>query len=258
MKRLLTILLFLGAVLFACEIRAQHTLGVTGGYGSATGRLYPAQENRMIWGNYTAGLSWRFYGSQRFVDGFGIDLEFLQRGFSVALNASSAETKKDYLWYTRRVNSLILPIIWQPHFYIRKRVRVFFDLSAYFSYNISSTYDNRFSADRGTYHFKPSRDNRWGYGLAGGGGLAVLVGQAEFSLRARYYFGYSDLLRNANKYKNQAIDGQENPLSTPSRSPIDNLTFTVGVAFRFNKGGFTEWENRPVKRERKEERFDYK
>ena len=39
-----------------------------------------------------------------------------------------------------------------------------------------------------------------GYGLAGGGGVAVLVKQLEFSVRVRYYFGYSDLLRNHNKY----------------------------------------------------------
>lgn len=36
--------------------------------------------------------------------------------------------------------------------------------------------------------FKVVRDNRWGYGLAGGGGVAVLVKQLEFSVRVRYYF----------------------------------------------------------------------
>lgn len=261
MKRLIAICLLLVAVLSASEVRAQHTLGVTGGGGFALGRFFPAEETRMIWGNYTAGLSWRFYGPQRFAGGFGVDLEFLQRGFSFAPNADFVEGKKDYLWYTRRVNSVVLPIVWQPHVYIKHRVRIFADLSVFFSYNISSTYVDEYLGGRGDYNFKLSRDNRWGYGLAGGGGIAVLVGRVELSARARYYFGYSDLLRNGNKYPKSAneIDGPENPFdSTPQRSPIDNLTFTVGVGFRFNKGGFTEWENRPLKRERKKERFDYK
>ena len=48
-----------------------------------------------MWGIYTAGLTWRYYGTQRFVGGFGIDLEFLQQGFSFATNASLVEEPKE-------------------------------------------------------------------------------------------------------------------------------------------------------------------
>ena len=83
--------------------------------------------------------------------------------------------------------------------------------------------------------------------------------QLEFSVRVRYYFGYSDLLRNHNKYAGNTTDGYENPFyTTPQRSPLDNLTFSIGVSYRFNKSGFTEWNNRPPKRDKNKEVFNYK
>lgn len=265
------ICLLVGAVLCGGKAAAQHTLGVTGGYGFGSARFYPDQETRSVWGCYTAGVSWRYYGPQRFVGGFGLDLEFLQRGFSMATNATGNVKPEDYKWYTRRVNSLMLPIVWQPHIYLFKnRMRVYLEAAAYFSYNISSTFVNEEkrpaenSSDpsvhwRGEYGFKLARDNRWGYGLAGGGGIAVLVKQLEFSVRVRYYFGYSDLLRNHNKYAGNTTDGYENPFyTTPQRSPLDNLTFSIGVSYRFNKSGFTEWNNRPPKRDKNKEVFNYK
>lgn len=58
-----------------------------------------------------------------------------------------------------------------------------------------------------------------GYGLAGGGGVAVLVKQLEFSVRVRYYFGYSDLLRNHNKYAGNTTDGYEIHSILPPSDP---------------------------------------
>lgn len=263
------ICLFLGAVLCGGTAAAQHTLGVTGGYGYGNARFYPDQETRAVWGCYTAGVTWRYYGPQRFVGGFGIDFEYLQRGFSFLQNPTEEDPAK-YQWYTRRVKSLMLPIVWQPHIYLFKnRMRVYLDAAVFFSYNISSTFINEQGSTvspeqskgpwRGEYDFKVVRDNRWGYGLAGGGGVAVLVKQLEFSVRVRYYFGYSDLLRNHNKYAGNTTDCYENPFyTTPQRSPLDNLTFSIGVSYRFNKSGFTEWNNRPPKRDKNKEVFNYK
>ena len=59
MRRLGMICLFLGAVLCGGTAAAQHTLGVTGGYGYGNARFYPDQETRAVWGCYTAGVTWR-------------------------------------------------------------------------------------------------------------------------------------------------------------------------------------------------------
>lgn len=264
MEKRLKYLLLAAALFVAGSAAAQHTLGFTAGYGMATGRLDPQQEMRAMWGSYTAGVTWRYYGTQRFVGGFGIDLEFLQQGFSFATNASMVEEKADYRYYTRHINSLMLPIVWQPHFYmLRNRIRVYLEAAATFSYQLSSTYENEDAkaagqADwQGDYRLKTVRDNRLGYGLAGGGGVALLIRRFEINVRARYYFGLSDVVRNRNKYADNGIDGPENPFwATPMRSPLDNLTISVGLSYRFNREGFSTWKPRP-KREKNREVFKY-
>ena len=93
--------------------------------------------------------------------------------------------------------------------------------------------------------------------MAGGGGIAFLIKQFELNFRVRYYFGYSDIVRNRNKYADNATDGSENPFyATPLRSPLDNLNISIGVSYRFNKEGFETWKPRP-KREKNKEVFKY-
>ena len=263
-RRFKNLLLFAAAVCCWQGVAAQHTLGFTAGYGMASARFDPKQEMKGMWGIYTAGLTWRYYGAQRFVGGFGIDLEFLQQGFSFATNASLVEEPKDFRYYTRHINSVMLPIVWQPHIYmLRHRVRVYLEAAATFSYQLSSDYEDESAkasgmADwKGDYNYKTARDSRWGYGLAGGGGISFLIRRFEINVRARYYFGLSDVVRNRNKYADNGIDGSENPFwTTPMRSPLDNLTISVGLSYRFNKEGFSTWKPRP-KREKNREVFKY-
>lgn len=253
--------------------RAQHVVAVTTGTGMATSRLYPAQEMRPIWGAWQAGVSWRYYSLPRFVGGFGIDLDWMQRGFSYAPYASIYEDKKDYKYYRRNVNTLMLPIVWQPHFYMFKNhLRIYLEAAATFSYNFASSFENRepytfgsqmssgLDVIKGKYHMRAERDNRFGYGLAGGGGIDLLFDQIEVGVRVRYDFGYSDILKNRNKYYDNALDQQqypgENPFwYTPLRSPLDNLTISLRVGFRFNKAGFDEWFYKPSKRNKEVIKF---
>ncbi len=258
MKRFLKITLLTAAALgVTLCASAQHVLSVTGGAGMTSGRFYPKQEMRSQWGALTAGVSWRHYTKERFLGGFGVDVEWMQRGFSFVPYSYLYEDKKQYKYYDREINTIMVPIVWQPHVYLFKRhVRVYIEAAATFCYNFESTFRNDYTGTSGKYHFKSVRDNRFGFGLAGGGGLDVLVGQVEFGVRARYYFGYSDILRNRNKYYDNALDETirkgENPFYlTPLRSPLDNLNIVLRVGFRFKKEGFDEWNNRRKKRDRK-------
>ena len=225
-------------LLAASAARAQHTVGVFGGFGTGTARFYPAQETKSVGGRFSGGFSWRYYSATRFVGCVGVDLEFLQRGFAYAPFASTTENEADYVYYTRKLNSFVVPLVWQPHFYLARR-------------------HLRVEPWRGKYEFKTARDNRWGYGLAGGAGLAVLIGRFEVSAGARYYFGYSDILRNRNKYYDNAVDGAENPFwYTPQRSPMDNLMVRIGVAYRFAPE-FKSWTVKRQKREKMKAGFDF-
>ena len=260
MKRFIKILTlaFALSVAISFESSAQHTLAVTGGTGFATARPYPAQEMKPIWGTYQAGISWRYYSMPRFVACFGIDVELLQRGFSFAPYPYLYENKKDYKYYTRTLNSIVIPIVWQPHAYLfKKHLRVYLEAAPTFSFNFSSKFhnDEKYSIKidgsipapiSGKYEFRPERDNRFSYGLRGGAGFDLIFGQIEFGVRAMYDFGYSDILRNRNKYYDNLLDSElkpgENPFYyTPLRSPLDNLTISVKLGFRIGKEGFKEW-----------------
>ena len=244
---------------------AQHTLTLTGGSGLSTARFYPAEETKWVWGMETVGLSWCFYSDKpRFVGAVGVDLEYLERGFSVgyAYTSSFVDDKevRTYKYYTRNVNSLMLPIVWQPHVYAAKnRIRIFLEAAFVLSFNISSDYsyqDNRFPA--GKYEWKVPRDNRFGYGLSGGAGFALLFGQVEVGFKAKYNFGYSDILKNRNKYYSNSTDGRENPFYySPLRSPMDNISAMITMGWRFNKRGFDSWYVERPKREKRLETFNF-
>lgn len=244
--------------------QAQHTVGVFGGMASATARFFPKQEMKSIWGLGNFGASWRYYSLPRFVGAVGADLELLQRGFSYGYTYRTVLDEKgneqrEYSYYTRQLNSLMMPLVWQPHFYmVNNHVRVYLEAALTFSYNFGGDYSYSDKDESGKYDWRIERDNRWNYGLAGGGGIALLLGRYEVGFRARYYYGYADLLRNRNKYYDNATDGAENPFSyTPLKSPIDNLTFNITLAYRFNPDGFLEWTYKPTHRRGEKREFKF-
>ena len=244
---------------------AQHTLTLTGGTGATTARFYPAEQTKWMWGAETAGISWRYYSDKpRFVGCVGVDLEFVERGFHYGY-AYTSEMKDEveirhYQYYTRNVNSLMLPIVWQPHVYVaNNRMRIFIEAAFVLSYNISSNYsyeNDRFPA--GKYEWKIPRDNRFAYGLSGGAGFALLFGQVEVGIKAKYNFGYSDLMKNRNKYYSNTTDGRENPFYyTPLRSPVDNISAMLTIGWRFNKRGFDAWYVVRPKKEPRMKTFNF-
>lgn len=246
--------------------QAQHTAGVFGGIATGSARFMPVQETKQVFGLTNFGLSWRYYSLPRFVGAVGADIEFLQRGFSYGYTYSTffdenGIEQRDYSYYTRQLNSIMVPLVWQPHIYLAKNhLRLYLEAAITFSYNFGGEYeydDNDFS---GKYDWRLERDNRLNYGLAGGGGFALLFGRYELGFRARYYYGYADLMRNMNKYYDNATDGKENPFRlTPMRSPLDNITFNLTLAYRFNKDGFEEWTYKPKRQKRNREfQFSHK
>ena len=276
MKRICYILALVMAfsVAVVAESSAQHTIAVTGGTGFATARPYPDQVMKPIWGTYQAGISWRYYSMPRFIACFGIDVELLQRGFSFAPYPNKYETKKEYRYYTRKLNSIMIPIVWQPHFYLfKKHLRVYLEAAPTFSFNFASTFynDERHAINidgtveapiSGKYEFRRERDNRFSYGLRGGAGFDLIFGQVEIGVRAMYDFGYSDILKNRTKYYSNNLDSitkpGENPFYyTPLRSPLDNLTISMKIGFRIGKAGFKEWEWKRPNLPRNKEVFKY-
>ncbi len=242
----------------------------------ASMRPFPKYEMKSIFPMTNFGVSWRYYSMPRLVGCVGADLEYMQRGFMYGYHNDSytdedGKEHREYSYYTRTLNTIMLPIVWQPHVYLaRNHIRLYIEGAVTFSYNFGGDYDYEacdgehhkgapYPNIKGKYDWRVERDNRWNYGLAGGGGFALLFGRMEFGVRARYYFGYADLMRNLNKYYDNWIDGDENPFYyTPNRSPLDNLTFNITLAYRFNKDGFDTWNRTRVKnRQVKNKEFNF-
>lgn len=241
MRKVCTYALAIAALLIAgtAGVSAQHYFGIRAGYGGGTSRLYPQTgfENGTVWGLYSGGVSWKYYTAEPYVGGIEVDAMFMQQGFkTVILNNVTAEKESAY---ERYVNTVMVPICWQPHVYMfKQRMRVFLNAGVTFSYVVSSkekniSYVNDTSEER-DYRMKLTRDNRLGYGLVGGGGASWSTGRLEVFAEARYYIGYSDILKNWNKY-------EENPYL---RSPLDGLQLSAGVFWRFGKSGIKSAQGR--------------
>lgn len=210
--------------------RAQHYIGARMGIGSGTARFYPNVEMGSVFGLYSGGVSWKYLSPERIVGGVQVDLMFMQQGYK--------ELEYDYTkdhTYERKINSIMLPIFWQPHAYFaRRRLRAFLNLGVTLSYNISSTYVETLpdgTVYKGDYDMVLSKDNSTGYGLCGGFGVGWLSDRWEVFGEFRYYMGYGDIYRNRNKY--QVPEGEK---KNPLRSPLDGMQFSVGVFYRLGKG----------------------
>lgn len=268
MKKIVNYLTLLVALLLLGHTTssAQNIVSLYGGYGSGGDSIYPEVEGRSVYGLPNIGVSWRNYTAEQNIGCFGIDFEYLQRGFSFTPNTSTLLEDEEALYYTRWINSIVVPIVWQPYVYMfDRRVRVFFEASVTFSYDVSSHYVNEFGENNydeweGKYEYENYRDNHFGYGLAFGGGMSYLVGERfEVMARVRYYLGLSDVVRNRNKYYTNNLDGAENPFTlTPIRSSLTNLIFNVGIGYHFGEKGFKAWKTKRVKTPKMNDGFNYK
>lgn len=223
------------------ELNAQHYFGIRGGYGSGSARLYPERdfENGTVWGLYSGGVSWKYYAPEPFVGGIEVDAIIMQQGYkTLTKDYFSGEPQSGY---ERYVNTFMVPIFWQPHVYMfRQRLRVFLNAGVTFSYVMSSTEKHiKYLTDsqevtENDYNMRLTRDNRFGYGLCGGGGISWAAGRLELFVEARYYIGYSDLLKNWNKN-----EGNEH-----LRSPLDGLQVSAGMFWRVGKDGIRSTQGR--------------
>jgi hypothetical protein len=204
----------------------------------------------MMLGKSTAGFVWKYFSPQQVVGGVSAELEFQQRGYRLFYGTGVLTGTGDYYETMRTVNSITLPVMWQPHLYmINRRVRFFVGLGVTFSYNtglgekLTSTH-YKWNNETKTHTpesttisqtMQTARDVRWGYGWIGGAGLSLLVNRWEMFAEGRYYYGMGDILRTSSKFMFHDDTLYRN--GKVLRSELDNIYISVGVTFRLGKGG---------------------
>lgn len=234
LKGRLSVVCLLLLVAGSYPLRAQHYVGVRGGWGGGNARFEPKEETAMQWGLYSGGISWKFFSDTKFVGAIQADLQYTGKGYV------TREFKDSDISYHRTINSFELPFMWQPHFYFfQRKARFFLNLGVNFSYNLNSEQwwesTELGEYDRMKYPMKLARDCRFGYGLCGGAGISILTGRWDITFESRYSFGYSDILRTTTKYA-----------PNPTRSPLDNINFSLGVYYRLGKGGLRSTPTRKM------------
>ncbi|MBE6200685.1 MAG: hypothetical protein E7134_00655 [Rikenellaceae bacterium] len=223
-------------------------LGIKGGWGEGDVRLYPHWTSPPVWGKWNGGIYWVYYGGGKenhylydhVAGGVSVELEFLQRGFQYA-SLTPGYSSERYM-YGRHINSIMVPIMWQPHvFAFDERLRLYLNAGVTGSFNISST-EYFIDSETGKvetfdYEFQTVRDNRWGYGLVVGLGGGWAFDKIEVLAEGRYYFGYSDIVKRKTIYSGTQF----------LRSPLDNINFSIGVAYHWNHSG--AWAKGPMQRD---------
>lgn len=222
--------------------------GFKGGWGEGDIRLYPHWTSPPVWGKLNGGFYWVYYGGGKnsayladdYTGGICVEVELLQRGFQYA--ALDRSTKR--YTYGREINSIMVPIMWQPHaLLLDERLRIFLNAGTTLSYNLNwgskeFYIENETGeiVDEYDYEWITVRDNRWAYGLVVGLGAGWRSGNIEVMFEGRYYFGYSDIVKRKTIYLGTQF----------LRSPLDNINFSLGVAYCWEHSG--SWSFSPAKR----------
>ena len=231
--------------LHSAQAQKQY-LGVKGGWGEGDVRLYPHWPTPPVWGKWNGGIYWVYYGGGKdnhylydhVSGGVCVELEFIQRGFQYA----ALDRFTERYTYGRHINSIMVPLMWQPHVLtLDERLRLFLNAGVTASFNLNSTeyyIDNETGeVETYDYEFQTVRDNRFGYGLVVGLGGGWSFEKIEVMMEARYYFGYSDIVKRKTIYSGTQF----------LRSPLDNINLSVGVAYHWNHNG--AWAKSPAQRE---------
>lgn len=246
-KIVLGVLLLLLVGTDGAQAQRQY-FGFKGGWGEGDIRLYPHWTSPPVWGKLNGGFYWVYYGGGKnsayladdYTGGICVEVELLQRGFQYA--ALDRSTKR--YTYGREINSIMVPIMWQPHaLLLDERLRIFLNAGTTLSYNLNwgskeFYIENETGeiVDEYDYEWITVRDNRWAYGLVVGLGAGWRSGNIEVMFEGRYYFGYSDIVKRKTIYLGTQF----------LRSPLDNINFSLGVAYCWEHSG--SWSFSPAKR----------
>lgn len=204
-----------------------HHIGVRGGWGFGSIRREPGKENvGLPWSLWNGGITYHFdVPSQKYVGCIEVGLGFMEKGY--AYKYSSTEDNA----YARKYTVLELPILWQPYFPIGKQgTRIYLSAGPFLSYTLSGT-QYEFNSATGEmlsqeeYKYDDMKDYRWGYGVTVGGGVVVAIGRFAISAEFRYSIGLSDVER-----------GPEFVPGNPFRTPVDQMSVSLGVRYKFSIG----------------------
>jgi len=207
MKRFVGIILFVSLVttIFAQEntFQPEWRFGVNGGITLSRVGFSPSIPQDLLL-QETGGLTARYISESHF--GLQAELNYSMRGWK-----QTTDTVQYLYRYARSLAYLELPILTHIYFNLSKHSRLIFNLGPQIAYNLSEKIlekdDPETSEDYYNY-FDKTIQNRFDYGITGGGGLEIRTSIGCFLLEGRYFFGLSDIFKNNRGERFQASHNQ--------------------------------------------------
>ena len=207
--------LLLGAATATAQkgFKPELSFGATGGMTLSKMNFSPTIVQKYLPGP-TIGVAFRYISEKYF--GIQAEIRYTSRGWK--------DYWEDYPEYNfeRRLNYLEVPIL--THIYFgNNRIRGFVNLGPQLSFflNDSSTGNMTDVSELQTEHHTLAVDNKFDYGITGGGGLELRFrGKHSFLLEGRYYFGLGDIFPNQKKDTFEA---------SASRSISISLTYLFNI-----------------------------
>ncbi len=210
MKRILSILLLVAAMCSMTEtVQAQlkdqrhnFSIGVNGGVNLSSVSFDPnIKQGKLIGPSF--GITARYISEKYFamICGIQAEVNYSQRGWKEVIEDGSGDT------YNRKMNYLEIPLLAHLAFGKDqgKGVRFILNLGPQIGFllNEKESMSNPFNPSNrpnGTnIQYGKMAENKFDYGIIGGGGLEIRTGIGNFLAEARYYFGLSDFYNSTKK-----------------------------------------------------------
>lgn len=184
------------------EQRYNFALGVNGGINLTKVNFMPTVNQNNLMG-VNAGITARYISEKFFkmICGAQIEVNFSQRGWD--------EFYENYpdVHYTRTMNYVEIPFLAHLAFGKDRGMQFFINLGPQIGFLINDSYKQSGDMESMTaanpyieieQHDK-AIDNKFDYGIAGGGGLELRTKIGNFLVEGRYYFGLSDFYNSTKK-----------------------------------------------------------
>lgn len=182
--------------------RHNFSIGVNGGVNLSSVSFEPSiKQSKQI--GPSVGVTARYISEKYFsmICGIQAEINFSQRGWKEVIEDGTEDT------YNRRMNYLELPLLAHLAFGKDKGkgARFVLNLGPQIGFLISEkeTMSESWSPDQRPHginkQYGKMADNKFDYGIVGGGGVEVRTGIGNFLVEARYYFGLSDFYNSSKK-----------------------------------------------------------
>ncbi len=140
---------------------------------------------------YAGGATGRYISENHW--GLQLELNYSQRGWK-EYHPDNPATQ-----YSRQLNYLELPMFTHLYFNMGRRFRLFFVAGPQVGFLLSenAVASGLPEGDSRPPYYDMKIQNKFDWGICGGGGVELRTGVGSFLLDGRYYFGLSDIFNNS-------------------------------------------------------------